>query len=58
MNQDSFIEQLNADVLKQQLMWLTIRLEVIENYYQGLREIDTHLIDNLHRRLLKLEGYE
>jgi hypothetical protein len=51
----SYPEELNRDLQKQQLEYLAVQLEVLKESYFYIKEIDAFLIDNLHRRLCKLE---
>jgi hypothetical protein len=54
----SYPEILKTQLLEQRVEFLTVQLEILKEHYQFTECIDQMLIDNLHRRLLKLEGYE
>jgi len=52
---DNFLKELADESLKQQVMFLTIKCEIMEKYFKDMNTIDGMLIDNLHKRLCKLE---
>lgn len=52
---DNFLKKLAYESLKQQVMFLTIKCEIMEKYFKDMNTIDGMLIDNLHKRICKLE---
>ena len=48
-------EELSNELFIKKIQQLEIKLEVIEEHYQSMFRIDQILMDNLDRRLCKLE---
>ena len=51
-------KDLSEEALILKLEQLMIKLEVLEEHYIFMQNINNILIDNLHVRVMKLEGYD
>lgn len=51
-------KDLSEEALILKLQQLMIKLEVLEEHYIFMQNINNILIDNLHVRVMKLEGYD
>ena len=51
-------KDLSEEALILKLQQLMIKLEVLEEHYIFMQNINNILIDNLHVRVMRLEGYD
>ena len=51
-------KDLSKEALILKLEQLMIKLEVLEEHYIFMQNINNILIDNLHVRVMRLEGYD